>query len=123
MTTIGNAAKIAVGNLDNAVHRGTEPAAAVGLSQGGLGIDGEQARLADDLTAPPPDKLSFTTFGDPSGVNGFGTSFLASFFKPGDYIPIIDYTMPQRPESQYNSNRVFAAYDGLADFPDRTKSA
>ena len=106
-------------NLDKAVHRGSEPAAAVGLSQGGLALDREQARLANDPTAPPPDKLTFTTFGDPSGTQGFGTSFLASFFKPGDYIPIVDYTMPQRPESQYDSNRVFAAYDGFADFPDR----
>ncbi|ORW64879.1 PE-PPE domain-containing protein [Mycobacterium saskatchewanense] len=119
MTTIGKAAKIAVDNLDTAVRHGTEPAAAVGLSQGGLGIDGELARLANDPTAPPPDKLSFTSFGDPSGTNGFGMSFLASFFKPGDYIPIVDYKMPARPDSQYNTNRVFAAYDGLADFPDR----
>jgi len=119
MTTIGAAAEIAVNNLDKAIHQGTEPAAAVGLSQGGLGIDGEQARLANDPTAPPPHKLSFTTFGDPSGVNLFGKSFLASFFQPGMHIPIVDYTMPSRPDSQYNTNRVFAAYDGLADFPDR----
>lgn len=119
-TTIGNAANIAVDNLDKALHRtGTDQAAAVGLSQGGLAMDTEQARLANDPTAPPPDRLTFTTFGDPSGTNGFGTSFLASFFKPGDHIPIVDYTMPQRPDSQYNSNRVFAAYDGFADFPDR----
>jgi diacyltrehalose acyltransferase len=119
MTTIGKAAEVAVNNLDKAVHQGHEPAAAVGLSQGGLGMDGEQARLANDPTAPPPDKLTFTTFGDPTGRNGFGASFLASFFKPGDYIPLVDYTMPPHPDSQYSSNRVFAAYDGLADFPDR----
>ena len=119
MTTIGNAADVAVSNLDKAVHHGSGPGAAVGLSQGGLALDKEQARLANDRSAPPPDKLTFTTFGDPSGTQGFGTSFLASFFKPGDYIPIVDYTMPQRPDSQYDSNRVFAAYDGFADFPDR----
>jgi diacyltrehalose acyltransferase len=119
MVTIGEAAKQATNNLNKAVHQGTEPAAAVGLSQGSLGLDGVQARLANDPTAPRPDQLSFTTFGDPSGTNGFGKSFLASFFQPGNYIPVIDYTMPQRPDSQYNGNRVFAAYDGLADFPDR----
>ena len=119
MTTIGKAAKTGVDNLDRAVRRSTDPAAAVGLSQGGLSIDGELARLANDPGAPPPDRLSFTSFGDPAGTNGFGASFLASFFKPGRYIPIADYTMPAQPDSQYNTNRVFAAYDGLADFPDR----
>lgn len=117
--TIGEAATQATNSLNGAVHRGTEPAAAVGLSQGSLALDQVQARLATDPTAPSPDKLQFTTFGDPSGTNGYGKSFLASIFRPGSYIPIIDYRMPEKPDSQYNSNRVFAAYDGLADFPDR----
>ncbi|MBY0442941.1 MAG: PE-PPE domain-containing protein [Mycobacteriaceae bacterium] len=117
--TIGQAVTQATDNLDAAIHQGTEPAAAIGLSQGALALDQVQARLAHDPTAPPPDHLQFTTFGDPSGVNGFGKSFLASIFPPGSYIPLVDYTMPQQPESQYDSNRVFAAYDGLADFPDR----
>ncbi|MGH3560437.1 MAG: PE-PPE domain-containing protein [Mycobacterium sp.] len=117
--TIGEAANQGANNLDTAIRRGTEPAAVVGLSQGGLPLDTEQARLANDPTAPPPDQLQFTTFGDPVGVQGFGKGFLASIFRPGSYVPLVDYTMPQQPESQYNSNRVFAAYDGLADFPDR----
>jgi len=37
----------------------------------------------------------------------------------GSYIPLIDYTMPKQVDSQYNSNRVIATYDGLSDFPDR----
>ena len=42
-------------------------------------------------------------------------------FPPGSYIPIIDYTMPKEvdDQTQYDTNKVFAAYDGLADFPDR----
>jgi diacyltrehalose acyltransferase len=61
MVTIGEAATQATNNLNKAVHHGTEPAAAVGLSQGNLGLDGVQARLANDPMAPPPEQLSFTS--------------------------------------------------------------
>ena len=117
--TIGAATRQAANSLDKAIRHGTEPGAVVGLSQGAHALDEEQARLANDPTAPPPDRLSFTTFGDPQGANAWGTSILASFFPPGSHIPVIDITMAQRPPSQYNTNRIFGAYDGLADFPDR----
>jgi len=117
--TIGVAAKDATTSLDKAIRSNGAPAAAVGLSQGTLALDQEQARLANDPKAPPPDKLQFTTIGDPTGHHGFGQSFLAGLFPPGSYIPFIDYTMPKPVESQYNSNRVIATYDGLSDFPDR----
>jgi hypothetical protein len=117
--TIGQAADQATNSLDRAVRHGTEPAAAVGLSQGTLALDQEQVRLANDPNAPPPDKLQFTTIGDPMGTHAFGSSFLAGIFKPGDYVPFIDYTVPRPVESQYDTNRVIASYDGLADFPDR----
>jgi hypothetical protein len=117
--SIGVAAKQATNSLDRAIRSGTEPAAAVGLSQGTLALDQEQVRLAGDPNAPAPDKLVFTTIGDPTGRHGFGQSFLAGIFKPGSYIPFIDYTMPEQVDSQYDSNRVIATYDGLADFPDR----
>ena len=57
--------------------------------------------------------------GDPTGRHAFGASFLSGIFPPGSYIPLIDYTMPKPVESQYDTNKVVAAYDGLADFPDR----
>jgi diacyltrehalose acyltransferase len=117
--SIGQAAQQATNSLDQAVRRGTEPAAAVGLSQGTLALDQEEVRLANDPKAPPPDTLQFTTIGDPMATHAFGASFLSGIFKPGDYIPFIDYTMPQPVESQYDNNRIVAAYDGLADFPDR----
>jgi hypothetical protein len=117
--TIGVAADDATKSLDTAIRNGTAPAAAVGLSQGTLPLDQERVRLANDPTAPPPDKLSFTMIGDPTGRHGFGASFLAGIFGPGSYIPFIDYTMPQPVESQYDTNKVVATYDGLADFPDR----
>ena len=58
-------------------------------------------------------------FGDPAGSHGFGQSFLAAMFPPGTFVPVIDYTMPNPVESQYESTKVVAAYDGAADFPDR----
>jgi len=119
--TIGVAAKDATNSLMKAIHNGSQPAAAVGLSQGNLALDSAQARLVNDPHAPSPDKLQFTMFGDPSGHQGFGKSFLASLFSPGSYVPIADYTMPKEvdDQTQYDTHKVFAAYDGLADFPDR----
>lgn len=120
--TIGEAANQATDSLGRAIADGSGPAAAVGLSQGTLALDQMQARLADDPNAPSPGELTFTTIGDPTSGHAFGKSFLAGVFGPGEYIPLIDYTMPPATESQYNSNRVVAAYDGLADFPDRPEN-
>lgn len=117
--SIGVAADDATKSLDKAIRSGTQPAVAVGLSQGTLALDKEQARLANDPSAPPPDKLQFTEIGDPMGHQGFGNSFLSGLFPPGSYLPIIDYTMPRQVDSQYDTNKVVATYDGLADFPDR----
>lgn len=118
--TIGEAARQATNSLDTVVLAGgPEPAVAVGLSQGTLALDQVQVRLASDPNAPPPDQLAFTTIGDPTGTHAFGQSFLAGVFGPGKYIPFIDYTMPQKVDSQYDTNHIIATYDGLADFPDR----
>jgi len=117
--SIGEAATIATANLNTAIRSGVAPAAVVGLSQGTLALDKEQIRLANDPTAPPPDALSFTLIGDPTGQHAFGASFLSGIFPPGSYIPLIDYTMPTPVDSQYDTNKIVAAYDGLADFPDR----
>lgn len=124
--TIGEAATLATSSLDQAIVDGSGrqagQQAVVGLSQGTLALDQVQARLADDPNAPSPDQLTFTTIGDPTGKHAFGQSFLSEVFGPGEYIPLIDYTMPPETESQYSSNRVVAMYDGLADFPDRPQN-
>ncbi|WP_422749907.1 PE-PPE domain-containing protein [Mycobacterium sp. WMMD1722] len=117
--SIGEAATIATHNLDQAIRAGSAPAAVVGLSQGTLALDQEQARLAGDPHAPPPDRLSFTTIGNPTGRHAFGASFLSGIFPPGSYLPLIDYTMPPEVDSQYDTDKLVATYDGLADFPDR----
>jgi diacyltrehalose acyltransferase len=117
--SIGVAVRDGVPNLDSAIRRGTVPAAAVGLSLGALVLDQEQVRLASDPTAPPRDMLQFTTVGDPTGKHAFGGSFAGGLFPPGSYMPVIDYTMPPVVDSQYDTNRIVTAYDGIADAPDR----
>jgi hypothetical protein len=64
---IGQAVDVAAKHLDADIRGGTRPAAAVGLSEGALGLDQEQTRLTGDPTAPPPGTLSFTEFGDAGG--------------------------------------------------------
>ncbi|MCB0930971.1 MAG: PE-PPE domain-containing protein [Mycobacterium sp.] len=121
--TIGEAATDATNSLNRAIWNGIgTDVAVVGLSQGTLALDQEQVRLAGDPKAPPRDQLTFTTIGDPTSTNGLSKSFLAGIFGPGEYIPLIDYTMPKKVDSQYDANRIVAAYDGLADFPDRPEN-
>ncbi|CAJ1506436.1 PE-PPE domain-containing protein [[Mycobacterium] kokjensenii] len=117
--TMGEAVDAATRGLDTAIRRGTEPAAVVGLSQGTMALDKEQVRLADDPNAPAPHMLQFSTFGSPMGKHAFGSSFASGLFPPGSHMPVVEYTMPPMVDSQYDTNRIVAAYDGMADFPDR----
>lgn len=110
--TVGQSIVTGADNLDAAIRSTRGPGVAVGLSEGTLVLDAEQERLAHDPTAPPRDQLSFTVFVDPS------RSFL-HLFSPGTYIPIVDYTVPQPVESQYDTTVVAAQYDCFSDFPDR----
>lgn len=118
---VGESVAIGTRNLDAAIRgsNGSGPNVAIGLSEGSMVLDAEQARLATDPTAPRPDQLSFAMFGNPVGSHGFGTSFLSTFFEPGTQLPFLDYSMPAPVDSQYDTTKIVAAYDGLADFPDR----
>ena len=109
-------------NLDAAIRGTGGPTVAIGMSEGTLVLDEEQARLAHDPTAPPPDRLSFAQFSSPSISHGFGKSFMTAMFPPGTFVPVVDYTMPKPVESQYDTTIVAAAYDGFADFPDRPEN-
>jgi diacyltrehalose acyltransferase len=118
--SVGESVVTGMDNLDAAIRTTTNgPAAAVGLSEGALVLDAEQARLAHDPAAPPPDQLSFNVFGDPARSHAFGQSMLTTLFPPGTFVPVVDYTVPKPVESQYHTTMVVAAYDGVADFPDR----
>ncbi|MFY9917355.1 MAG: PE-PPE domain-containing protein [Mycobacterium sp.] len=110
--SVGESVAAGTDNLDAAIRSRKGPAVAVGLSEGTMVLDAEQARLANDPTAPPPDQLSFTVISDPA--RGVLTEF-----PPGTYLPIVDYTVQPQVESQYHTNVVIAEYDAIADFPDR----
>ncbi len=116
--SVGESVDVGIDNLVAAIKAGG-PGTAIGLSEGGFVVDGAQARLADDPTAPPPDTLNFATFGDPIGRHAFGQSFLSAVFPVGSVVPALDYTMPPPYESQYDTDKFVAAYDSIADFPDR----
>ena len=113
--SVGESVAVGADNLDAAIRAGNGRAVAIGLSEGTLVLDAEQARLASDPTAPPPDQLSFTVFSDPS------RSFL-KLFPEGTYLPVLDYTVRRPVESQYHTNVVVAEYDFIADFPDRPEN-
>jgi len=117
--SVGYSVDVGVDNLVAAIHNTGRPGTAIGLSEGGFVVDGAQARLATDPNAPPPNTLNFATFGDPIGHHAFGQSFLSATFPVGSVVPALDYTMPPPYESQYDTDRFVAAYDSIADFPDR----
>jgi diacyltrehalose acyltransferase len=116
--SVGESVDEGAGNLDAAIRNGGR-GTAIGLSEGCLVLEAEQARLANDPTAPPPDQLSFATFGDPVARHAFGQSFVTAMFPVGSVVPALDYRVPPPFESQYDTKVFVSAYDSIADFPDR----
>jgi hypothetical protein len=118
-TPVGESVAVGANNLNAAIRGGTGHAVAIGLSEGAMVLDAEQARLANDPTAPPRERLSFTLIGPPASHHGFGQSMLTEVFPAGTFVPVLDYTIPRPVQSQYHTDVVVSAYDGIADFPDR----
>lgn len=116
--SIGESVDEGEGNLDAAIRNGGK-GTAMGLSEGALVLNAVKARLANDPTAPPPDQLSFATFGDPIAKHPFGESFLTQNFPVGSVVPFMDYRIPAPVESQYHTDQFISAYDSIADWPDR----
>jgi diacyltrehalose acyltransferase len=117
--SVGESVDAGEGNLEAAIRSGG-PGTAIGLSEGALVLDAVQARLANDPTAPPPEQLTFATFGDPVARHAFGESFLTQMFPVGSIVPSLDYRIPPPVESQYDTEIFVSAYDSIADWPDRT---
>lgn len=115
--TVGESVVAGSDNLNHAIRNDGGNAVAIGLSEGTLVLDAEQARLARDPHAPDPSRLTFALFSSPVGTHGFGRSVMG-MFAPGTYIPVVDYTVPEPVDSQYDTKLVVAEYDGAADFPD-----
>ena len=84
--SLGESVDEGADNLDAAIRKGGR-GVAIGLSEGCLVLDAEQARLANDPTAPPRDQLSFATFGDPIARTPWGQSFLTTMFPVGGVAP------------------------------------
>jgi diacyltrehalose acyltransferase len=116
--SIGESVDEGEGNLEVAIRNGG-PGTVIGLSEGALVLNAVQARLANDPTAPPPDQLSFATYGDPVARHAFGESFLTQMFPVGSVVPSLDYRIPPPVESQYDTYQFVSAYDSIADWPDR----
>ena len=116
--SVGESVDVGEGNLEAAIRSGG-PGTTIGLSEGALVLNAVQARLANDPTAPPPDQLTFATFGDPVARHAFGESFLTQMFPVGSVVPSLDYRIPPPVESQYDTEMFVSAYDSIADWPDR----
>ena len=116
--SIGESVDIGENNLEGAIRKGGQ-GTAIGLSEGAMVLDALKARLANDPSAPPPDQLSFATFGDPLAHDPFGASFLTQMFPVGSVVPSLDYRVPPPVESQYDTYQFVSAYDSIADWPDR----
>ena len=116
--SIGESVDVGSPNLIGAIRAGG-PGTVIGLSEGAMVLNDVQARLANDPTAPPPDKLSFAMYGDPVARHAFGESFLTQMFPVGSVVPSLDYRVPPPVESQYDTYQFVSAYDSIADWPDR----
>ncbi|KUI38038.1 acyltransferase PE [Mycobacterium sp. GA-2829] len=114
----GESIDVGAPNLIQAIKAGG-PGTAIGLSEGASVLDEVQARLAYDPAAPPPDQLSFATYGNPVARHPFGESFLTQMFPVGSVVPSLDYRIPAPVESQYDTYQFISAYDSIADWPDR----
>lgn len=114
----GESIDVGAPNLINAIKAGG-PGTAIGLSEGASVLEEVQLRLAYDPAAPPPDQLSFATYGSPVARHPFGESFLTQMFPVGAMVPSLDYRIPPPFESQYDTYQFISAYDSIADWPDR----
>ncbi|CAN5416336.1 sulfolipid-1 biosynthesis membrane-anchored acyltransferase Chp1 [soil metagenome] len=109
---LGQSVGVGTDNLDAMIRRTDGPVVAAGLSQGTLALSAEQARLANDPSAPAPGDLTFIKAGDPGHL-------FTKYFRPGTDIPVLDYTVTAPVESQYNTVDVVGQYDIFSDPLDR----
>ncbi|GFG48602.1 PE-PPE domain-containing protein [Mycolicibacterium agri] len=114
---VDDAVEIGRRDLDEKIRRSLEngetTVVIAGLSQGTLVINRELAYLADDPHAPPPGSLTFVMFSSPE----IG---LANIYLPvGTTLPIINYTVHDLADSQYDVSVVYHQYEFWSDFPDR----
>lgn len=113
--TMGQSVATGKAHLDTAIYDTSGPILVIGNSQGSLPTDAVRAKLENDPYAPLRSQLSFLVNGDPEQRGGL----FSVLFRPGTYIPILDYTVLGPVESRYDTVVFTYEYDGIADFPDR----
>ncbi len=112
--TLGASIAQGVAMLDAAIKGSSGAMVVVGFSQGCLVIEQELRNLETDPDAPPPSDMSVVLVSDPIRPGGM----LSRFFAPGRTIPVLEYTMIEPADTQYDVTVIQREYDGAADWPE-----
>lgn len=87
-----------------------------GISQGALVLNAAQQVLAGDLSAPPPNALTFVRVADPAAAITGMLNFLPDLVLRD----LLHFDMRTAPaDSPYDNIVITNEYDAFADFPDR----
>jgi PE-PPE domain len=116
--TVGASIAQGVPMLDAAIKSTTGDVVVVGFSQGCMVIEQELRNLETDPDAPPPSGMSVVLASDPIRPGGM----LSSHFAPGQTIPVLDYTMIEPANTQYDVTVIEREYDGAADWPENRRA-
>jgi PE-PPE domain-containing protein len=116
--TVGASIARGVPMLDAAIKGATGELVVVGFSQGCLVIEQELRNLATDPDAPPPSDMSVVLVNDPIRPGGM----LSTFFAPGRTVPVLDYTVIEPADTQYDVTVIKREYDGAADWPENRRA-
>jgi PE-PPE domain len=112
--TLGASIARGVQLLDVAIKVTTGDMVVVGFSQGCMVIEQELRNLATDPDAPPPSDMSVIVAADPIRPGGM----LGSYLAPGQTLRVLDYTMIEPANTQYDVSVIEREYDGAADWPE-----
>jgi hypothetical protein len=116
--TVGASIAQGVPMLDAAVKSTTGATVVVGFSQGCMVIEQELRNLETDPDAPPPSDMSVVLASDPIRPGGM----LSSHFAPGQTVRVLDYTMIEPADTQYDVTVIAREYDGAADWPENRRA-
>ena len=116
--TVGASIAQGVPMLDDAIKSTAGEMVLVGFSQGCLVIEQELRNLETDPDSPPPADMSVVLVNDPIRPGGM----LSTFFAPGRTIPVLDYTLIEPADTQYDVTVIKREYDGAADWPENRRA-
>jgi hypothetical protein len=116
--TLGASIARGVPMLDAAIKGTTGDLVVVGFSQGCMVIEQELRNLETDPDAPPPSDMSVIVAADPIRPGGM----LSSYFAPGQTLRVLDYTMIEPANTQYDVTVIEREYDGATDWPENRRA-